>query len=328
MQMKAWVVAQIADPPLLKLVDMPVPTAAADQYLVRVQTAGLNFLDTLVVKGRYQAKPSLPFTPGVEVVGTIVGEPGVAGLAAGTRVAGASPNGHFGGFAQYALVARSDCVSIDATMPAGAALAMRGNYPTSLYALRNAAHLAAGETLLVHAGAGGVGSAAIQLGKVLGARVIATAGSADKLQTCRALGADKVLDYSTPAWLDAVRRLAPNGVDVIYDPVGGEVGVTSMRCLAFGARYLVIGFASAGLTALPANRLLLANACAIGVLWGEVRRRDPQLSARLTQEIFDWYRDRRFTQLPVCSFPFAQAPAALAALEGRKTVGKVVLTLE
>ena len=302
-----------------------MPEPSADHYLVKVEATGLNFLDTLVVKGKYQAKPALPFSPGVEVVGSIV-SPADGALPVGTRVAGALPSGRFGGFAEYALVSKSDVVALEASMPAGAALAMRGNYPTSLYALREAGRLAPGETLLVHAGAGGVGSAAIQIGKVMGARVIATAGSPDKLQRCRDLGADEALDYSTPAWVDAVRQLAPKGVDMVYDPVGGEFGVNSLRCLAFGARYLVIGFASGGLTALPANRLLLANASAIGVLWGEVRRHDPALSARLTEEIFGWYREGKFAELPVSSFPFSQAPAAVAALETRQTVGKVVLT--
>ena len=323
--MKAWLVEAISDPPQMRLADVPMPEPSADHYLVKVEATGLNFLDTLVVKGKYQAKPALPFSPGVEVVGSIVA-PADGPLPVGTRVAGALPSGRFGGFAEYALVSKADAVALEASIPAGAALAMRGNYPTSLYSLREAGRLAAGETLLVHAGAGGVGSAAIQIGKVMGARVIATAGSADKLQRCREMGADEALDYSTPAWVDAVRQLAPKGVDVVYDPVGGEFGINSLRCLAFGARYLVIGFASGGLTALPANRLLLANASAIGVLWGEVRRRDPALSARLTEEIFGWYREGRFAELPGSPFPFEQAPAAVAALETRKTVGKVVLT--
>ena len=221
---------------------------------------------------------------------------------------------------------RREVVAIGEDTPAGIALALCSNFPTSMYALNHAAKLQAGETLLVHAAAGGVGSAALLLGRRIGARVIATAGSPDKLQRCREMGADEVVDYSTPAWVDAVRQLAPKGVDVVYDPVGGEFGINSLRCLAFGARYLVIGFASGGLTALPANRLLLANASAIGVLWGEVRRRDPALSARLTEEIFGWYREGRFAELPVSPFPFEQAPAAVAALETRKTVGKVILT--
>jgi len=326
--MKAWRVEDIGDPGRLRLVDLPMPVPAADQYLVKVEAAGLNFLDTLVVKGQYQTKPALPFTPGVEVVGTIVGrrEGGAdAGLPDGARVACATPVGCFGGFAEYALVPRAEAVALSADVPPGAALALRGNYPTSLYALRHAGRLAAGETLLVHAGAGGVGSAAVQLGKLLGARVIATAGGAAKLDACRAIGADEVVDYKNPKWVDEVRALAPKGVDVVFDPVGGDIGTQSVRCLAFGARLLIIGFAGGTLTQLPANRLLLANASAVGVLWGEVRKRDLAFAARLTDDIHAWYREGRLRPLDASTFAFADAPAALEALEQRRTSGKAIL---
>ncbi len=320
--MRAWRVAQITDPPTLELAEIPMPTLGPDQYLVRLEAAGLAFGDTLVVRGRYQLKPEPPFTPGSEVIGTIVA--GEGELPIGTRVCSSS---RFGGYAQYALVPRSEAVAIDGTMPAGAALALRSNYPTSLYALREAGHLRAGETLLVHAGAGGVGAAAVQLGKLSGARVIATAGGAQKVQACRDIGADEAIDYRDTDWVAEVRRVAPNGVDVIYDPVGGETGAQSLRCLAFGARYLVIGFAGGTLTQLPANRLLLHNASAIGVLWGEVRKRDPALAAQLTGEVHGWYREGKLAPPAGPEYPFEQAREALAALEGRATVGKVVLRI-
>jgi NADPH2:quinone reductase len=324
--MRAWRVEEISDPGRMRLADLPMPVPEADQYLVKVEAAGLNFLDTLMLKGQYQAKPALPFTPGVEVVGTIVGG-GAGGLPEGTRIASAMPAGKFGGFAEYAVVPRTEAVALAADISPGAALALRGNYPTSLYALRHAGRLAAGETLLVHAGAGGVGSAAVQLGKLLGARVIATAGSAAKREACRALGADETIDYTDPGWVAAVRKLVPQGVDVVYDPVGGEIGAQSLRCLAFGARLLVIGFAGGGLTQLPANRLLLANASAIGVAWGEVRKREPALAARLAEEIHAWYREGRLRPLDATVFPFEEAPAALQALARRRTAGKAILTL-
>lgn len=320
--MRAWRVEALGDPGGMRLAELPVPVPAHDQYLVKVEAAGLNFLDTLVVKGRYQARPALPFTPGVEVVGTLVG-----GEGAGTRVACATPVGKFGGFADYALVPRAEAMPIAADMPPGAALALRGNYPTSLHALRHAGRLQAGETLLVHAGAGGVGSAAVQLGKLMGARVIATAGSASKRDACLALGADAAVDYTDLKWVDEVRTLAPTGVDVVCDPVGGEIGAQSVRCLAFGARLLVVGFAGGALTQLPANRLLLANASAIGVLWGEVRKRDPGLARQLADEVQAWYREGRLRPLEASVFDFDDAPAALAALEQRQTSGKAVLLL-
>ncbi|MGI4815713.1 MAG: NADPH:quinone oxidoreductase family protein [Janthinobacterium lividum] len=322
--MKAWVVERITEEGELKLLDVPTPVPSSDQYLVRVEAAGLNFLDTLVPRGRYQTKPALPFTPGMEVAGRIVGgDP--AGLRDGTRVVCSV---HFGGFAEYALVPRGGAIPIGDEMPMEAALALRGNYPTSLYALRNVAQLKAGETLLVHAGAGGVGSAAVRLGKLMGARVIATAGGPHKVAACKAIGADEALDYNSGDWLATVREMVPGGVDVIYDPVGGEVGVRSMRCLAWGARYLVIGFAGGTLTQLPANRLLLQGASAIGVLWGEMRKRDPQLADNLTNDVFNWYREGKLTNLATESHAFEDAPQALHALEARKSTGKVLLKIK
>jgi NADPH2:quinone reductase len=319
--MRAWRVSEITDPPTLRLVEIDVPKPGPDQYLVRVTAAGLVFGDTLMVRGRYQTKPPLPFTPGSEVVGTIAASGGGA-IAVGTRVCSSSRQG---GYAEYTLVPQSEAVEIDTDMPAGTALALRSNYPTSLYSLRDAAHLKAGETLLVHAGAGGVGAAAVQLGKLFGARVIATAGGAEKVRLCLEIGADEAIDYSDGDWVKEVRRLAPGGVDVIYDPVGGEIGAQSLRCLAYGARYLVIGFAGGTLTQLPANRLLLHNASAIGVLWGEARKRDAAFTAGITSDVYRWYREGRLAPPAGPEFPFEQAREALAALEGRVSVGKVVL---
>ena len=314
--MQAWRVEEISEAGTLvqRQIDMPVP--AADQYLLKVEAAGVAFGDTLIVRGKYQVKPPLPFTPGSDVVGRIVG-----GDADGQRVA--SSTSRQGGFAEYVLVPKSEIVAIGEDTPAGVALALRSNFPTSLYALRHAGRLQAGETLLVHAAAGGVGSAALLLGKRAGARVIATAGGAEKLQRCRELGADAVVDYRAGDWVEAVRALAPQGVNVVYDPVGGETGAQSLRVLAFGARYLVIGFAGGTLTQLPANRLLLHNASAVGVLWGEMRKRDPALSAALTAEIYGAFRDGSLRPPPGRGYAFDQLPQALAALEGRATVGKV-----
>ena len=329
--MRAWRVEELSDAGEMHLREIAVPVPAADQYLVRVEAAGLAFGDTLLVRGKYQFKPPLPFTPGSEVVGTIVqGEGGPlvtdAGgmLAGGTRIASSCRQG---GFAEYALVPRSEAAALAADIPAGAALALRSNYPTSLYALRQGARLQAGETLLVHAGAGGVGGAAVQLGKLMGARVIATAGGPHKVQACLDTGADAALDYRAGDWVAAVKQLAPGGVDVVYDPVGGEIGAQSLRCLAFGARYLVIGFAGGTLTQLPANRLLLHNASAVGVLWGEVRKRDLALAAQLTREVYAWYGEGRLAPQMGPEYGFENAREALAALEGRATVGKVALRI-
>lgn len=315
--MQAWRVERLG---ALTLCEIAVPQPDASQYLVRVEAAGLAFGDTLMVKGTYQIKPPLPFTLGSEVVGTIESDGGP--LPTGTRVVGVSRQG---AFAQYATMAHAEAVPIAADLRDDAALALRGNFPTSLYALRDAAHVQPGETLLVHAAAGGVGSAAVLLGRLMGARVIALAGGERKVQACRALGADHALDSNDPGWLDAVKALAPQGVDVVFDPVGGEAGTQSLRCLAYRARYLVIGFAGGALTALAANRLLLHSASAIGVFWGDTARRDPALAHAITQQIFAWHAEGRLPPPPGVGFPFAQAPDALALLESRGSTGKVVL---
>jgi NADPH2:quinone reductase len=317
--MQAWRVEEISEAGTLVRRQIDVPVPAADQHLLKVEAAGVAFGDTLIVRGKYQVKPPLPFTPGSDVIGRIVGADGDP--ADGLRVA--SSTSRQGGFAEYVLAPKSEVVAIGEDTPAGVALALRSNFPTSLYALRHAARLQAGETLLVHAAAGGVGSAALLLGKRAGARVIATAGGAEKLQVCREQGADAVVDYRAGDWVEAVRALAPQGVDVVYDPVGGETGAQSLRVLAFGARYLVIGFAGGTLTQLPANRLLLHNASAVGVLWGEMRKRDPALSAALTDEIYGAFRDGSLRPPPGRGYAFDALPQALAALEGRATVGKV-----
>ncbi len=319
--MRAWRVEAISDSGAMMERDVPVPEPAAHQYLIRVQASGLAFGDTLIVRGRYQVKPSLPFTPGSEVAGTIVkGEGGP--LAVGTRIAGSS---HLGGYAEYALVSKSEAVEIPPGVSNAAALALRSNYPTSFYALREVARLKVGETVLIHAAAGGVGSAAVALAKWMGARVIATAGGASKVAAIRGIGADDAIDYLASDWVATVKQLAPNGVDVVFDPVGGETGAQSLRCLSFGARYLVIGFAGGNLTQLPANRLLLHNATAHGVLWGEVRKRDMELAAHLTSEVYVAFATGSLSILHGQGYPFSEAPRALAALEGRGSIGKVWL---
>lgn len=318
--MRAWRLEEITDAGTLRLRQIEIPQPASDQHLVKVEAAGVAFGDTLLVRGKYQVKPRLPFTPGSDVVGRVVG-----GDADGQRIVGYSSQR--GGFAEYMLVPKAEAVAIDEGMPAGIALALCSNFPTSMYALHHAAKLRIGETLLVHAAAGGVGSAALLLGKRAGARVIALAGGAEKVRFCRELGADEAIDYGTNNWIDAVRALAPDGIDVIYDPVGGEIGTQSMRVLAMGARYLVIGFASGQLTQLPANRLLLHNASAVGVLWSEVRKRDPALLKAVTAEIHSGFRDGSLRPPIGRGYAFDELPQALAALEHRKTIGKVWIEL-
>ncbi len=322
--MRAWCVESTEGDGVMRLRERPRPEPGPGQCLVRVEAAGLNFMDTLMLRGRYQDQRPLPYTPGVDIVGTVV-DSASPDVHQGRRVATACD---LGGFAEYALARNDHLVPLDADIEAGVAMALRSNYPTSLYALRELARLREGETLLVHAAAGGVGSAAVQLGKRLGACVIATVGGAAKVAVARALGADEVIDHRAGNWLQAVRLLQPKGCDVVYDPVGGETGAASLRCLAWGARYLVIGFASGTLTELPANRLLLHNAQAMGVLWGEARRRDPALGRRLMDDIFAWHRQGLLAPAAATAFPFEAAPQALGALASGRTTGKVLLALQ
>jgi len=321
--MRAWRVEKITEVGEMHLRDIPLPVPGEDQYLVRVEGAGLAFGDTLIVRGKYQVKPALPFTPGSEVVGTIV--QGLTGaLTLGTRIVSASRQG---GYAQYELVPCEGAIPIELDIESSASLALLSNFPTSLYALREVGRLQSNETLLVHAGAGGVGSAAVQLGRLMGARVIATAGGPGKVQPCLDAGAHEAVDYFGADWVDVLKKIAPAGFDVVFDPVGGSIGAQSLRCLAYGARYLIIGFAGGELTPLPANRLLLNNASAIGVLWGEVRKRDPNLATRLAQEVFILHRDKKIKLYPGRAYTFEDAREALGALASRSSVGKLWLKI-
>ena len=322
--MRAWVVERLTEAGEMALLDRPDPVAGPGEYVVRVECAGINFSDTLMLRGLYQRKPPLPFTPGIEAAGTILAAGPGCTLPVGSRICAALPGG---GYGEQVLVAADAAQPIPADVPAEAALVLLGvNYPTSYHALHGRAAIRAGETVLVHAGAGGVGSAAVQIAAAAGCRVIATAGTAAKLEVCRTLGAGLALDYTDPGWIDRLRAAVPGGVDVVYDPVGGEVGVQSLRSLAWRGRYLVVGFAAGPLTQLAANRLLLKEAAALGVFWGETRRRDPAAAGRVGQAVLELYRAGRLDPLIGARFPLDRARDALDALAGRRTVGKVLLT--
>ncbi len=321
--MKGWTVDAIIAEGAMRLAELPDPVAGPGQYVVAVEAAGLNFLDALMLRGKYQTKPPLPFTPGVESVGRILSAGPGASLPPGTRVAASGQ----GAYAEQVLVEAKNARSIPDDVPAAEAVALFGVvYSTSWHALHNRAALQPGETVLVHAAAGGVGSAAVQLAVAHGCRVIATAGGPAKVALARELGAELALDYDAPDWLDAVRAHAgPHGVDVVYDPVGGDVGERSLRCLAWHGRYLVVGFAAGPIPALAANRLLLKESSAIGVFWGGASAADPTLAPRVQAAVLALYRYGKLRPVVQGRFPLAQADAALATLYGRQSVGKVVL---
>jgi NADPH2:quinone reductase len=305
--------------------ERPDPVPAAGELLVKVEAAGVNFADTLMVRGRYQRKPEPPFVPGIEVSGQVLATGPGCVHAPGQRVCASVATG---GFAELALVSDDGATAIPADVPSDIALVLLGvNYPTAYYALHHRAGLKPGETVLIHAAAGGVGSAAVQIALAAGCRVIATAGSEEKLAVCRKLGAEVAVSYDAADWIEAVRATTSSaGANVIYDPVGGKVGTESLRCLAWQGRLLVIGFAGGSIPELPSNRLLLKDGSALGVFWGEVKKRDPGVRRVVQDGLLALYRKRRLDPLIGARFPLAEAPEALAKLGARQTVGKVLLS--
>ncbi len=323
-KMRAWRVEQITADGSMQWLDLPMPAPGPGEYVVRVEAAGVNFLDTLMVRGQYQRKPALPFTPGVEVAGPIVAAGSGTSLAPGQRVFATVETG---GYAQYALVPAASAKELEDDIAGEIAIVLLGvNYPTSYYALHDRAGLRPGETVLVHAAAGGVGSAAVEIALAAGCRVIATAGSAEKRVACLARGAHAALDPAAPNWVDEVRGLTNGeGADVIYDPVGGDAALQSLRALAWHGRYLVIGFASGTIPSLPANRLLLKETSAIGVAWGTVAAREPALAARIGDALLALYRSGKLQPIVDGRFPLEEAPRALDLLRRRATMGKLFL---
>jgi len=311
----------------MRLADIPAPQPKGDETLLRVEAAGLNFLDTLVVRGQYQVKPPLPFSPGVEIAGTVAAAGPGSPYKIGDRLAAPCD---FGGFAEYAIAPRERSQLLPPEMPCHDGVAMLTTYPTAYLALRTRTAMKPRDLVLVTAAAGGVGSAAVHLARHWGAKVIAASGGADKAALCRSLGADHVIDYRVEKIVDAVRRVASaeavDGVDIAIDSVGGATAVDCLRCLGWQGRLMIVGFAGGSIAELPSNRLLLKNAAAMGVYWGEERRRDPALADKIFKELFDLYRAGAFRPLVRDVFKFEDAPAALAALAARRTVGKVVIT--
>jgi NADPH2:quinone reductase len=316
--MRAWRVHELGDPSkVMSLDEVDQPTPGEGQVLVKVRAAALNFPDVLMAMGMYQEKPPLPYTPGIELCGEIVGT--------GQRVIG-SPAGGPGAFAEYALM------DADAVWPAPEGLSdekaasLYLTYQTGYVGLHRRANLQAGEWLLVHAGAGGVGTAAIQLGKAVGAKVIATAGGPRKVEVCRELGADHVIDYTAEDFVPIVKEITGgHGADVVYDPVGGDVFDKSRKCIAFEGRIVVVGFTSGRIPEAPTNHLLVKNYSVVGLHWGLYRKMDPPriglVHEELTRLVDEGYVDPLVGEV----LPLDQAPEALAKLADRSTVGKVVL---
>jgi NADPH:quinone reductase len=308
----------------LELVELPAPEPGACHVRIAVEAAGINFADALMLEGRYQERPALPFVPGLEVAGTIdaVGV-GVSGLAPGQRVLALVDHG---GFAEQAVARADDVVvlpdELDAVTAAGFAIA----YGTAYGALVWRAELARGEVLLVHGAAGGVGLTTVECGKALGATVIATARGAARTAVAAAHGADHVIDSDAPDLVEQVKALTQGrGVDVVFDPIGGALFDASLRCLAWEGRIVVIGFASGTIPQIPANILLVKNIAAMGFYWGSYRRHDPERMRAGFRQLFEWCRAGIIRPGVSEVVALAGAPAAIDRLRRRETTGKLVV---
>jgi NADPH2:quinone reductase len=308
----------------LVLEEIASPEPKKNEILLDVHAAGVNFPDTLIIEGKYQFKPPFPFSPGGECAGVVVavGEK-ITHMKPGDRVMALTG---WGSFAEQVAVPAYSVMQIPKGMDFNSAAAFGMTYGTSMHALKDRANLQAGETLLVLGASGGVGLAAVEIGKAMGARVIAAASSAEKLAVARAAGADELINYSESSLKDEVKRLTGGaGADVIYDPVGGDLFDQAVRSIAWNGRLLVVGFASGRIPEFPVNLALLKGAAVVGVFWGSFAQRQPQDNLANFQQLFAWYAEGKLKPLVSQTFPLAKAADAINALGQRKAVGKVVV---
>lgn len=324
-EMRSWKVTRLGEPrDVLELLETERPEVKVGEVLIEVEASSLNFFDILLCQGKYQEKPPLPFTPGAEISGIICEVGGNSGLKVGQRVIATPPLPN-GGLSKFVSVSEDSVYVIPDSMSASEAAGMFITYQTSYYALFYRAKLQKGEVLLIHAGAGGVGSAAIQLGKAIGAKVIATAGGREKVKVCKDLGADVVIDYTSEDFVSTVKKETNGrGADVIYDPVGGDVFDRSRKCIAFDGRILVIGFAGGRIPDAPVNHALVKNYSIVGVHWGLFARKYPEKTRKIHDNIVNLYNEGAVRPLIYKEFPFENVPDALEVLADRKTYGKLI----
>src|SRR5688500_17340083 len=324
--MKAVLCKQFGPPEALVFQDLPSPTPGAGEVVISVKAASVNFPDVLIIQNKYQFKPPLPFSPGSELAGVVkeVGA-GEQGVSPGDRVMAFTT---YGAFAQEVKTEASRLVPLPAGMDFVTGAAFLLTYGTTDHALRDRAALAAGETLLVLGASGGVGLAAIEIGKALGARVIACASSEDKLAVCRSHGADATINYAAEDLRERVKALTEaRGVDVVYDPVGGPYTEPAFRSLAWRGRLLVVGFAAGEIPKLPLNLALLKGAAVVGVFWGDFARREPAAFAESVRQLAQWYREGKLRPHVSQTLPLEKAAEALKLMAARQVKGKLVLTV-
>ncbi|HYS12140.1 MAG TPA: NADPH:quinone oxidoreductase family protein [Burkholderiaceae bacterium] len=322
--MKAIQCQEWGGPDKLRLVEVPLPEPKAGEVRLRVNAAGVNFPDALIIQKKYQQQPPLPFTPGTEVAGTVdaLGE-GVTQLKLGQRVIGFVG---LGAFAEYACAPAALATPIPDGLSDDIAAAFTLTYATSHHALFDRGQLKAGETLLVLGAGGGVGLAAVELGKIIGARVIAAASTDEKLAAAHEHGADALVNYSKLDLRDAIKTLTDGkGCDAIYDPVGGAYTEPALRSIAWRGRLLVVGFANGEIPKITANLLLLKGAAAVGVFWGDFARREPAANRKMMVELFTWLAQGKLKPHVSHTYPLAETPQALDALLHRRAIGKLVI---
>lgn len=322
--MKAVLCKALGAPLVVEEIMTPEP--GPGQVRVAVRAAGVNFPDTLIVQGKYQFKPDLPFSPGGEVSGVVeaLGE-GVTGVAIGDRVIAFTI---FGGFAEAVCVDARALVPMPDSLPFDIAGGLVLAYGTTIHALRDRAALQPGETLLVLGAAGGVGLSAVEIGKAMGARVIAAASTAEKLATCVEAGADLTINYVEEDLKERVKALTDSkGADVIYDPVGGSFAEPALRSIAWEGRYLVVGFAAGDIPSIPLNLALLKGCQIVGVFWGQFAAREPKRNANNVAQVLSWVEDGTLKPLVSATYPLEQATAALEQISSRRARGKIILTV-
>ena len=325
--MKAVLCKTYGPPESLVLEDVEPLKPGRGQVVIGVKACGVNFPDTLIIQGKYQFKPPMPFSPGSEVAGVVkeIGA-GIEHVKVGDLVIAFT--GH-GGFAEEVLAEAAQLIPMPKGMNFAIASAFVLTYGTSHYALKDRAQLKPGETLLVLGAAGGVGLAAVEIGKVMGARVIAAASSDEKLAVCKQHGADEVINYSSEDLRERLKELTSGeGVDVVYDPLGGNYSETALRGMAWGGRFLVIGFTTGEIPRIPLNLTLLKGCSIVGVFWGSFTARDPKRSQEHLQELLTWFETGKIKPLISATYPLSRAANALNDMMNRKVQGKVVLLID